>query len=301
MNHSFFTLQFELFSFNSLSITDTMQVAVKAQDGSSFFVEIATKTTKDLFTNISSYMQLQISEFEEKHKLVHQGRLLNLNNPLPPSFVDGSSVVLLNRRKFQPLVYEDDPEPIEKQIESRMKQYALPPTEIPLDPEYVNLLMDMGFSEGRVRKALILCASDTEAALNWLLSNANDPTADEPLTQQQLREIVKRQQAFKPDPKIAQNLIEMGFAREEVEQALRVTHNSFEGACAWLTGERDIAGYREVADEAQGIAQVISDPRILAIMREIGENPQALQQYLNDPEFGPVLVEIIRRVRGQNP
>jgi hypothetical protein len=35
-------------------------------------------------------------------------------------------------------------------------------------------------------------------------------------------------------------------------------------------------------------------------MREIGENPQALQQYLNDPEFGPVLLEIIRRVRGQN-
>jgi uncharacterized UBP type Zn finger protein len=84
------------------------------------------------------------------------------------------------------MVYEEDSEPIEKQIEARMKQYALPPAEIPLDPENINLLMEMGFTEGRVRKALILCASDTEAALNWLLANANDPSADEPLTQQQV-------------------------------------------------------------------------------------------------------------------
>jgi uncharacterized UBP type Zn finger protein len=79
---------------------------------------------------------------------------------------------------------------------------------------------------------------------------------------------LKRQQAFRPDPKIVQDLVGMGFPREEVEQALRVSHNSFEGACAWLTGERDIA-YRDVVEDANGIAQAISDPRILASKKNL--------------------------------
>jgi hypothetical protein len=66
-----------------------MQVAVKAQDGSSFFVEIGSKTSKDLFSSISSYLQLSSTQFEEQHKLVHQGRLLNVSNPLPSTFGDG--------------------------------------------------------------------------------------------------------------------------------------------------------------------------------------------------------------------
>lgn len=49
------------------------------------------------------------------------------------------------------------------------------------------MLCEMGFPETRVRRALILQYSDTQEALNWLLTHEDDPNADEPLSQQEVR------------------------------------------------------------------------------------------------------------------
>jgi hypothetical protein len=51
--------------------------------------------------------------------------------------------------------------------------------------EKLALLMAMGFPEWRFRKALFITLFDTEAAINWLLQHANDPTIDDPLTDEQ--------------------------------------------------------------------------------------------------------------------
>jgi Kip1 ubiquitination-promoting complex protein 2 len=41
-----------------------------------------------------------------------------------------------------------------------------------------------------------------------------------------------------PDETVVQQLVEMGFPRDEVVAALAATHNDHEAACAWLLGER---------------------------------------------------------------
>ena len=169
---------------------------------------------------------------------------------------------MTKRRKF--VIQKKDienKEPITKLIEERMKGYCLPDIVIELEEEKVNLLKDMGFSEARVRNALIMHSSDTEEALNWLLSKVNDSSADDPLTQKQLREFLKKQQTFKCDETMVEALLEMGFEKGQIEQALRSTNNSLEGACAMLTGERDMAspvsGFRDIFNEA-----IASNPRL---------------------------------------
>jgi hypothetical protein len=38
-----------------------------------------------------------------------------------------------------------------------------------------------------------------------------------------------------------QKLLDMGFVESNINNALRITNNSYEGACVWLLGERELA------------------------------------------------------------
>jgi len=58
------------------------------------------------------------------------------------------------------------------------------PTHIP--EENLQMLISMGFPEGRCRKALLLNRLDVSAATDWLIEHIEDPEADTPLTQQEL-------------------------------------------------------------------------------------------------------------------
>ncbi len=62
---------------------------------------------------------------------------------------------------------------------------------VPPEPSAGNVsqLIDMGFGEPVVRKALVLSKDNVNAALEWLLQHGEDPDAAEPPTQEQLRQV----------------------------------------------------------------------------------------------------------------
>jgi hypothetical protein len=75
----------------------------------------------------------------------------------------------------------------------------------PLPPEQVQLLVEVGFPEERVKKALYLCKMNAEAAMEWLLMHSEDPDVDEPFTPAQKRQLA---QYYAPaatiDPRVQQ-------------------------------------------------------------------------------------------------
>ena len=106
-------------------------------------------------------------------------------------------------------------------------------------------------------------------ALEWLLQHSNDENLNVPLTGEQLWQIAERhaRNPFRADPTVClavgpahgptkaltpwalvlgwghgqalRFLTDMGFNRFDVIEALRVTHNDQNAACAFLLGVRD--------------------------------------------------------------
>jgi uncharacterized UBP type Zn finger protein len=53
-------------------------------------------------------------------------------------------------------------------------------------------LAEMGFSEALASKALLLCRNNVDAALEWVLQHMEDEDAEEPPSEQQLRQVRAR-------------------------------------------------------------------------------------------------------------
>eukprot|EP01124_Arcella_intermedia_P006988 TRINITY_DN14251_c0_g1_i1.p1 TRINITY_DN14251_c0_g1~~TRINITY_DN14251_c0_g1_i1.p1 ORF type:complete len:391 (-),score=114.00 TRINITY_DN14251_c0_g1_i1:52-1224(-) len=58
---------------------------------------------------------------------------------------------------------------------------------IPFPENELQFLISMGFPEWRCRKALLLNHFDTEAALEWIITNENSPELDSPLNPNEIR------------------------------------------------------------------------------------------------------------------
>ena len=111
------------------------------------------------------------------------------------------------------------------------------------------MLTGMGFSANAARKALILCGGNTEQAMDWILEHAGDAGLDEPITEAEIAAAAARQRnragrrqprqrpQFMPDQDVAARLVDMGFAADQVAEALRVTRNDENAAVAYLLGE----------------------------------------------------------------
>eukprot|EP00193_Tetraselmis_chui_P015965 CAMPEP_0177794532 /NCGR_PEP_ID=MMETSP0491_2-20121128/25704_1 /TAXON_ID=63592 /ORGANISM="Tetraselmis chuii, Strain PLY429" /LENGTH=533 /DNA_ID=CAMNT_0019317211 /DNA_START=8 /DNA_END=1609 /DNA_ORIENTATION=- len=120
-------------------------------------------------------------------------------------------------------------------------------------------LMEMGFDEEAVKKALLLNNNHLELAMDWLLVHAGDADASTPLTEQQLREISRRRPRRQrvnlsgvgpsrgaaiaeqndalpssPPAELLDTLAEMGFERPQASAALQAFGNNMEMACHWL-------------------------------------------------------------------
>jgi hypothetical protein len=74
-----------------------------------------------------------------------------------------------------------------------------PPLQVP-EPtaEQIGTLTDMGFSEAVARKALLLTRCNVEVALEWVLQHMDDPDAETPPTQEQLRQVGRVWIAYVP-------------------------------------------------------------------------------------------------------
>jgi hypothetical protein len=60
------------------------------------------------------------------------------------------------------------------------------------DQEGLGLLMSMGFSKSRAKKALVINYFEPQAAAEWLLMHSYDPDIDTPLTEAQINQLLNR-------------------------------------------------------------------------------------------------------------
>jgi len=173
----------------------------------------------------------------------------------------------------------------------------------PVDPVALQQFTEMGFTEARSSKALILNGMNTRAAMDWLLQHSDDPHVDDPIPQRILKRIAKKNNSFTPDPEAVKKLQDMGFPNEEVVAALRANGNNFNAACAWLLGERDTEEATFTLEDPQMLQTVLSNPvvqsglsnpRVMQALRSMIENPGTSHQYMGDPEVAPVLAQVVR-------
>jgi len=61
------------------------------------------------------------------------------------------------------------------------------------DQESLAILMSMGFSKSRARKALVINFFEPQAAAEWILLHSSDPDIDAPLTEAQIDQILSRE------------------------------------------------------------------------------------------------------------
>ncbi|KAK3250537.1 hypothetical protein CYMTET_40085 [Cymbomonas tetramitiformis] len=120
-------------------------------------------------------------------------------------------------------------------------------------------LLEMGFPEERARKALVLHHNHCPAAMEWLLQ-VSDEEADAALPPQfaSLPPGVSAhtlQGAGSSERDSLESLVEMGFEREQAEEALRLCHNNQELACEWLCTEEG-ADRDRVARRAGGLGAI---------------------------------------------
>eukprot|EP01102_Stenamoeba_stenopodia_P023301 TRINITY_DN9995_c0_g1_i2.p1 TRINITY_DN9995_c0_g1~~TRINITY_DN9995_c0_g1_i2.p1 ORF type:complete len:375 (-),score=84.91 TRINITY_DN9995_c0_g1_i2:28-1152(-) len=180
------------------------------------------------------------------------------------------------------------------------------PATLEVDPGAVQQLTDMGFAEEHAKKALLLNRLNTELAMEWLLEHSEDPDIDQPISEEQMRQLAQAEANFAPDAGSVQKLQEMGFALEDINAALRATGNNYEAACAWLLGDRDVSMDQQETETNPVISAILNNqavlaglrnPRVLQAFQAMIANPAAGQQYVNDPEIGPILCEVHRIIR----
>lgn len=190
-------------------------------------------------------------------------------------------------------------------------------SEVHIDPLCLQKLTDMGFSESRGRKALIINRMCPVQSMEWLLQHENDDDIDTSLTPEEIatflpdrrckrKRVSGRKRDFVANPKAVSNLKEMGFKHEEVLEALKFSANNQARALDWLLGDRQVVSeqgldansplYTAIMDHP--IVQLgMTNPRILHAFEDMLENPGNSGQYINDPEIGPVLLQISRIVQ----
>lgn len=81
-------------------------------------------------------------------------------------------------------------------------------------------LTDMGFTEARSKKALLLNNMDVEAALGWICDHLEDEDIDDPLTDEQMRQVDKmmRERAQKQKQESAE--VKKLKEKEELEECV---------------------------------------------------------------------------------
>jgi len=62
---------------------------------------------------------------------------------------------------------------------------------VPVEPraDHIAQITDMGFTEALARKALVLTRDNVQEALEWVFAHGEEPGADAPPTQEELRAV----------------------------------------------------------------------------------------------------------------
>ncbi|KAK0166474.1 hypothetical protein PV328_004894 [Microctonus aethiopoides] len=115
-----------------------------------------------------------------------------------------------------------------------------------------------------------------------------------------------RRLEFRPNSRIKESLIEMGFDEKDVIETLKITGNNQSNACEWLLGARrkDLQDLDDGLDENGPIYSAImanphiqlslTNPKMLLAYLSILETPSSTSIWINDPEVSPVLSQIFK-------
>ncbi|CAF3902672.1 unnamed protein product, partial [Rotaria magnacalcarata] len=199
----------------------------------------------------------------------------------------------------------------------------------------ISKLVEMGFTEQQARIGLKRTKYDIQAAMDLLLNqsdigNGDDDDdgsdAENQSNRNNTSETVRtplfsrngcfvsvrkfRQQSFQPNAKAIQSLGEIGFARDDIVNALRMFNNDKNLACEYLLSDRQQQQNMNDAENEQGldpnssifqsilqnaiVQKTLNSPKTFFIMLQIAENPTSITNYLNDPEIGNMLLQISR-------
>jgi ribosomal protein L12E/L44/L45/RPP1/RPP2/uncharacterized protein Smg (DUF494 family) len=227
--------------------------------------------------------------------------LVNTLTGRPPAPVTSNDTQSTNSKEETEEEHEQEKEENQEEGETNKMEEVLQPPEI--DADSLTVLKDMGFTEERSKKALLLNRMNTELAAEWLLQHNSDPDIDQPLTQRQLKRIVQTEKKFVPNQDAVKQLKDMGFQEKDIIKALQITNNNQEAACAWLLGDREVEiGETGFSSEDSNLIQTVlsnpiiqmglANPRVMAAFRNMMENPASATQYINDPEIGPILLQV---------
>lgn len=115
------------------------------------------------------------------------------------------------------------------------------------DPEIVNQLVGMGFSENGSKRAAVATQNmGAEGAMEWVLSHMEDANFNEPLSQPDQAPATAQAATDKPggtvstaDPESIMMLVSMGFTDAQAAAALKACHNSLERSADWLFSHAD--------------------------------------------------------------
>ena len=191
---------------------------------------------------------------------------------------------------------------------------------IEVDSDSLKSLMEMGFPEKRVRKALQLNNMDKNSAMEWLLSHSgaesddeDTNTADEPMDTGMVKIKPKkrfkpRPRAFVPNPTHLQSLLDMGFSEEQSVRAMRLYGNDTAAACDWLLSDHANDDVEEDNDEplspdSELYKALLSNPtihiglhdkKVLEALEDMVENPWRRNNWAYESAVGNVLLQILK-------
>jgi len=184
------------------------------------------------------------------------------------------------------------------------------PPKVHVDATLVKQLIDMGFTEEHSKKALILNNMDKALAMEWLLNHTEETDETPSSSQSQgaeepLYKYRSRSRQFKANPNHLDNLLAMGFVREESIEALRISGNNPNTACDWLLSDRtlqvdvdqplsmDSELYKALLANPT-IHIGLHDPKVVEALEDMVENPWRRNNWAYESAVGNVILQILK-------
>ncbi|KAL3152058.1 hypothetical protein ABBQ32_001169 [Trebouxia sp. C0010 RCD-2024] len=135
------------------------------------------------------------------------------------------------------------------------------------DPEIVNQLVGMGFSENGSKRAAVATQNmGAEGAMEWVLTHMEDANFNEPLSEpsqappQASTSGAAEAAPAAADPDSVMMLVSMGFTDQQAAAALKACHGSLERSADWLFSHADDLDSAVASANGAGAPQAAASP-----------------------------------------
>jgi len=243
-------------------------------------------TAQTRMVNFPRYLIAQMQRYELGEDWVP--RKIEVNVDVPHK-LDIEYLKASGPQGGESLVPEADENKVDDSAELAEAPSASVPSQVPIDPDAISQLMDMGFSLNGCKRALFH-SSNVEQALSWIFEHSMDPDFNDPLPEPEA-EAVPATRDGAVDEVLAASLVDnLGcFTAEQVKAALKESNGAADRAADWLFSHMDdLDG--AIAALASGAASVEGGPstgksasledgigkyNLIAMISHIGKQPNS--------------------------